>query len=253
MVPQRIFVMGGSGFIGSAICRAAVQHGVKVTSLSRSGRPIGQGAPWMDRVDWIVGDALQPETYEAQAREATTLVHAVGSLTADGGYKSILGKSSSQTSSGARVSLDQINRDTALALAEACDDGTERGFLFLSAAVQPPLADPCYLSSKRQVEAALIAQQNLRPIIFRPGLVYGEAEPVSMTLAVGLTMADKLFNKLKPLAPPDVQAMASSYKGDMYAKPISVLTLAQAAINAVIHGKDGTFGPDEISALAQHA
>ena len=84
-----------------------------------------------------------------------------------------------------------------------------------------------------QVEAALIAQQNLRPIIFRPGeytaclgklhactllgssevvlsvhlpgLVYGEAEPVSMTLAVGLTMADKLFNKLKPLAPPDVQ------------------------------------------------
>ena len=66
-----------------------------------------------------------------QAREATTLVHAVGSLTADGGYKSILGKSSSQTSSGARVSLDQINRDTALAVIDGT--GTHRLYLFLSA------------------------------------------------------------------------------------------------------------------------
>ena len=57
--------------------------------------------------------------FSLQAREATTLVHAVGSLTADGGYKNILGKSSSQTSSGTRVSLDKINRDTALAVADA--------------------------------------------------------------------------------------------------------------------------------------
>ena len=53
-----------------------------------------------------------------------------------------------------------------------------------------------------------------------PGLVYGEAEPVSMTLAVGLTVADKLFNKLKPLAPPDVQVAPFSNPPSVSVSPI---------------------------------
>uniref|UniRef100_A0A8R7PFB6 NAD-dependent epimerase/dehydratase domain-containing protein n=1 Tax=Triticum urartu TaxID=4572 RepID=A0A8R7PFB6_TRIUA len=33
---EKIVVLGGSGFVGSAICRAAVAKGIEVVSLSRS-------------------------------------------------------------------------------------------------------------------------------------------------------------------------------------------------------------------------
>eukprot|EP00656_Telonema_subtile_P008717 TRINITY_DN14074_c0_g1_i5.p1 TRINITY_DN14074_c0_g1~~TRINITY_DN14074_c0_g1_i5.p1 ORF type:complete len:279 (+),score=60.20 TRINITY_DN14074_c0_g1_i5:98-934(+) len=258
MSAHRLFVVGGTGFIGRAICRAAVQHGAAVTSLSRSGAP-ELSEPWMEKVEWMKGDALDATTYQDQARNSTALVHAVGSLFADGGYKRMLGKStpagaaSAQRGRTAAETLNITNRDTALRLAEACDDGVDRTFLFLSAATLPPFADPAYLSSKREVESVIRAQQNLKHVIFRAGLVYGEAEPVSMSLAAGLHMLDSVARTLKPLAPTDVQAVAKTLYHDVYAKPMSVLTLGQAAVQAVVLQEKGTFSPEEIGRLAQCA
>ncbi|XP_061343074.1 uncharacterized protein At1g32220, chloroplastic isoform X2 [Gastrolobium bilobum] len=54
---ERIVVLGGSGFVGSAICKAAVSKGIEVISLSRSGRPTYPDA-WVDQVTWISGDVF---------------------------------------------------------------------------------------------------------------------------------------------------------------------------------------------------
>ncbi|XP_060971736.1 uncharacterized protein At1g32220, chloroplastic isoform X2 [Cannabis sativa] len=51
---ERIVVLGGSGFVGSAICKAAVSKGIEVVSVSRSGRPTYPGS-WIDQVSWIPG------------------------------------------------------------------------------------------------------------------------------------------------------------------------------------------------------
>ncbi|KAA3469253.1 NAD(P)-binding Rossmann-fold superfamily protein isoform 2 [Gossypium australe] len=51
---ERIVVLGGSGFVGSAICKAAVSKGIEVISLSRSGRPTYSGS-WVDQVNWVPG------------------------------------------------------------------------------------------------------------------------------------------------------------------------------------------------------
>ncbi|GAB2273433.1 hypothetical protein Dimus_008226 [Dionaea muscipula] len=51
---ERLVVLGGSGFVGSAICKAAVSMGIEVLSLSRSGRP-SYTDPWVDQVSWIPG------------------------------------------------------------------------------------------------------------------------------------------------------------------------------------------------------
>ncbi|KAE8727421.1 NAD(P)-binding Rossmann-fold superfamily protein isoform 3 [Hibiscus syriacus] len=45
---ERIVVLGGSGFVGSAICKAAVSKGIEVLSLSRSGRPT-YSVSWVDQ------------------------------------------------------------------------------------------------------------------------------------------------------------------------------------------------------------
>uniref|UniRef100_A0A6N2KR73 NAD-dependent epimerase/dehydratase domain-containing protein n=1 Tax=Salix viminalis TaxID=40686 RepID=A0A6N2KR73_SALVM len=45
---ERVVVLGGSGFVGSAICKAAVSKGIEVISLSRSGRPTYPDS-WIDQ------------------------------------------------------------------------------------------------------------------------------------------------------------------------------------------------------------
>ena len=46
-------VLGGSGFLGQALCRRLLLAGYKVRSISRSGRPKGDFEAWHSNVEWI--------------------------------------------------------------------------------------------------------------------------------------------------------------------------------------------------------
>lgn len=46
-------VLGGSGFLGQALCRQLVHVGYRVSSVSRSGRPKSEFEKWHSNVDWI--------------------------------------------------------------------------------------------------------------------------------------------------------------------------------------------------------
>jgi uncharacterized protein YbjT (DUF2867 family) len=52
-----LLVVGGSGYVGSNILQRAVQKGLKVRSLTRTGRPAwSDNVPWTDKViiyPWI--------------------------------------------------------------------------------------------------------------------------------------------------------------------------------------------------------
>ena len=52
----RVLVLGGTGFVGSAVCEKALRAGFSVVSVSRRGKPVDgpQG------VDWRTGDAKDP-------------------------------------------------------------------------------------------------------------------------------------------------------------------------------------------------
>ncbi|RWW49009.1 hypothetical protein BHE74_00044875 [Ensete ventricosum] len=54
---EKIVVLGGNGFVGSAICKAAALKGIEVVSISRSGRPSYTDS-WVDQVSWIAGIPL---------------------------------------------------------------------------------------------------------------------------------------------------------------------------------------------------
>merc|ERR1712176_9259 len=62
-VLNKVVVVGGNGFVGSAVCRAAVQFGAQeVVSVSRSGAPKADQlakSDWAQRVTWLKGDALE--------------------------------------------------------------------------------------------------------------------------------------------------------------------------------------------------
>lgn len=76
----RVVTYGGSGFVGSKIVEKLARHGFQVTSVSRTGAcPMHleseQSSEWMANVDWVSGDALEPDAKCMQGADAViTLV-----------------------------------------------------------------------------------------------------------------------------------------------------------------------------------
>ena len=73
----KLLVVGGSGMLGTVICRKAIQRGVGIISVSRSGKPpplhyenvcmfnsssrygVMTSLQWMDSVNWLTGSARE--------------------------------------------------------------------------------------------------------------------------------------------------------------------------------------------------
>ena len=50
--PPKLIVFGGNGFVGTRVCEEALQTGLAVVSINRSGAP-KVSAPWTSEVEWI--------------------------------------------------------------------------------------------------------------------------------------------------------------------------------------------------------
>lgn len=60
VLASRVAVFGGSGFIGSRVCRKLGPAGCEVVSISRGGGPPAWASsePWAQSVEWVSADAL---------------------------------------------------------------------------------------------------------------------------------------------------------------------------------------------------
>ncbi|KAG5645245.1 hypothetical protein DXG03_006662 [Asterophora parasitica] len=209
---QRILVIGGNGFIGSAVCKAALSKGLQVTSVSSSGRPYrtakGHTPAWASKVDWQKGDALQPETFAHLFPRVGGVVHTLGTLIEDGNYKQavkqgdVLGLVSSfwqsvtgdygnplekRTDKLRAGSYELVNRDSALRVCEAfvsspssadsAAPNSPRPFVYISAEDIFRLVIPArYIETKREaeigIEALMAGKPEYRSVYIRPSLVY---------------------------------------------------------------------------------
>ena len=76
---KSLLVLGGSGFVGSAICRYATSQGIKAISLSRSGKT-KYSEDFNPQVTYVKGDACNPESYKDILQEVDAVVHSIGVL-----------------------------------------------------------------------------------------------------------------------------------------------------------------------------
>ena len=199
-VRPKALVLGGSGFVGRAICRRLVQKNFKVISVSRRGRPtdflssstLHGGQRWCRHVDWVKGDAHKPETYSSLLNECSAVVHSVGIINESPAYKQLFDRGATPQDDEQLRNFEAINRDTAILLAAAADAAPNVDtFVYVSAATLPsPVAatkviDDRYLSSKREAEATILSRaraqaastgtgEGYRAVVLRPGFMVSE-------------------------------------------------------------------------------
>ncbi|KAI0082640.1 mitochondrial protein [Panus rudis PR-1116 ss-1] len=230
-VLQKILVVGGNGFVGSAVCKAALARGMQVTSISSSGKPYttpkGHSPAWTSKVSWQKADALDPGTYAHLMPGATAVVHTLGTLLEDPRYKEALKEGNvpkllnaflSGSTSGGRLdepsekpgSYELLNRDSALRMCETFAsskaavplEGRPRPFVYVSAEdIFRPFISARYIETKReaevQIDRMVAGNPDLRPVFIRPSLIYHpHFRPLTSPLAALLDLSATIHSSV---------------------------------------------------------
>ncbi|KDQ17937.1 hypothetical protein BOTBODRAFT_29251 [Botryobasidium botryosum FD-172 SS1] len=230
---HRILVVGGNGFLGSAVCKAAVSKGWSVSSISSSGRPFrtqkGHTPAWAEKVEWHGASALVPETYAALLPHTTAVVHTIGTLL-ESDYKTSVRKGdigglfSALTGFGDSGnplkqernkdrSYEVMNRDTALTVLKTYIDSipssstsAPRPFIYISAEdIFRPFVSARYIETKREAELEITRlcemddAKRVRGVAMRPGLMYhAHHRPLTTPLAAFLGLSSSLHSSRPP-------------------------------------------------------
>jgi uncharacterized protein YbjT (DUF2867 family) len=180
----RVFLTGGSGFLGRQVQSALVGRGHEVTALARNG----DGGPGV-----VSGDLLTPSSYRDALTGADVVIH----------LAAVTGKA--RAADYARVNVD----GTRMLLEATASAGVSR-FLFCSsiATTFPDVSGYPYAESKRAAEA-LVQASGLSTTIVRPTIIAGAGSPVmaKLTTLARLPIVP-LFggghNRVQPIAVADL-------------------------------------------------
>ncbi|WP_152043155.1 complex I NDUFA9 subunit family protein [Salinigranum salinum] len=228
---MRVIVVGGSGFIGSYLCRELKQRGHSVTALSRS--------PGNDRLPSGVSKAMGNVTAYDSMHEAFDGMDVAVNLVA----LSPLFKPS-----GGDEMHDRIHRQGTENVVRACEEHGVSRLVQMSALGADSQGETAYIRSKGNAEDA-VRDSSLDWVIFRPSVVFGEGgEFVSFTKKLAPPYVTPLpgggKTRFQPIWVEDlVPMLADACEDDEHVGQTyeiggpEKLTLAEVA--EVIHGAEG--------------
>ncbi|XXG75564.1 hypothetical protein AAC387_Pa08g0107 [Persea americana] len=229
---ERVVVLGGSGFVGSAICKAAVSKGIEVISLSRSGRPSSADS-WVDQVTWQTGDVFY-------ARWDEVLVGATAVVSTLGGF-------------GSEEQMKKINGEAnVLAVAAAKEFGIPKFILISVHDYNLPsfLLSSGYFTGKRKAESEVLGKYPNSGVVLRPGFIYGKRRVDGFEIPLDLIgePLERFLQATENITRPLSSLPASDL---LLAPPVSVDDVALAVINAVTD--DDVFGVFTIEQIKEAA
>eukprot|EP01038_Epipyxis_sp_PR26KG_P011834 gene11834-15836_t len=207
-IETKILVLGGTGFVGNRFIEKATERGYQIVSLSRRGEPSlnQQIEKNYSKITWLKGDATNEiviknvfDTYGP----FDACVHAIGLLFDNESGLNQLNKfvSGSGSQPDQTSTYDKITRKTAFNAIDSFVNqpptkfktGVIKPFIFVSAAeagwtFRTPVAWlEKYLAAKRSVENKLLGLGNvLRPVIFRPSLIWTWDRPQAIASVIPL-------------------------------------------------------------------
>ncbi|OMO88508.1 hypothetical protein CCACVL1_08323 [Corchorus capsularis] len=225
---EKLLVLGGNGFVGSHICKEALEHGLTVASISRSGRP-SLNDSWTNNVLWLKGDLLSPDSLKHAFSEATAVISCVGGF-------------------GSNSHMYRINGTANInAIKAAVEQGVKR-FVYISAAdfglVNYIIRG--YYDGKRATEAELTDKFPNGGVILRPGFIHGTRQVGNIKLPLSVIGAPlemvlqhtKLLTRIPLIGP-------------LFIPPVKVTSVAKVAVRAAL---DPQFTPGivDVYGIRQH-
>lgn len=221
---MKLVVAGGNGFIGSQICRVAVENGHDVVAFGRSGKPdlTPVKHPWVGKVDWRRADIFEADAWTDALDEADAFIHSIAVISQDPEND---------------VTFDRINGESAIYAAEKCAEAGVDAFVFLSVRDKPPFVSGRFLAAKRRAEREIPEQYpGLRFTALRANLVYGPHRPGSSTIGAVLER---------------LEGRAGAYS-DPQGRPLPVELVAAAAVNvATTDTLEGTLSVPQIADIGR--
>lgn len=215
---DKIWVLGGNGFVGSAVCRAAVAEGYQVVSLNRSGPP-PYSAAWVDEVTWIRGDVFTTMWDSAGTAGVVAVVSCLGGFSAS------------------NEAMERINGDATIAAVNGLKSaGADvEKFVFVSVHdynLPKPLLNNGYFNGKRRAEGRVLSGFPGSGVVLRPGFIYGKRR-VGKDLDIPLDLLGRPLEKLLEAAAGITRPLAALPGSDLLlAPPVSVDDVARAVLRA---------------------
>ncbi|CAN0880386.1 Uncharacterized protein At1g32220, chloroplastic [Linum grandiflorum] len=205
----QLLVLGGNGYVGSHVCRRALDEGLTVSSLSRSGRASLQDS-WAERIVWHKGDLLQPDSLKNVFNGITSVISCVGGF-------------------GSHSHMYDINGSANIhAITAAAEQGVKR-FVYISAAdfglVNKLLRG--YYDGKRSTETTLMKKFPQSGVILRPGFIHGVRRVGRHNLNLSIIGAplEKVLQHARILT-------KIPLIGPLFIPPISAVSVAKVAVEA---------------------
>jgi uncharacterized protein YbjT (DUF2867 family) len=231
---QKILVLGGSGFVGTAICKAAVARGIEVTSLSRSGRP-SYLDPWLDRVTWISGDVFTTDL-DALLDGVSVVVSTLGGF-------------------GSNEQMEKINGEANILAVNAAKRAGVPRYILISVHQYnlPTFAlNNGYFSGKRKAEAEVLSLYPNSGTVLQPGVIYGKRKVNGVDIPLG--WVGEPLKKLIAATSAFTRPLKNLPASDLFlAPPVSVDDVANAVVKAVSDNDIfGTFNIEQIDSMAKN-
>ncbi|XP_072964076.1 uncharacterized protein At1g32220, chloroplastic [Typha angustifolia] len=223
---DKLLVLGGNGFVGSHVCKEALDQGLSVSSLSRSGRSSIRES-WADKVVWHQGSLLVPDSWKDAMNGVTAVISCVGGF-------------------GSNSHMYKINGTANInAIRAAAEQGVKR-FVYISAAdfgVANYLLRG-YYEGKKAAEAELLSKFTYGGVILRPGFIYGTRQVGSMKIPLSLigSPLEMILQHAKPLSRLPII-------GPVFIPPVNVTGVAKVAVRAAA---DPAFPPGIIDIYGIH-
>jgi NADH dehydrogenase len=165
MERRRVFVTGGTGFVGRAVVHALSTQGHSVRCLVRRGSE--RDLRGFEAIERVEGDILGRRGLEEGIAGCDTLVHLVGII---------------RERPAAGVTFERVHTQGTVRVLEAAAAAGVRRFIHMSALGARPEARARYHMTKWAAEEAVRAS-GLPWTIFRPSIIYGRNDGFVSLLA----------------------------------------------------------------------
>jgi uncharacterized protein YbjT (DUF2867 family) len=156
----RVFITGGSGFVGQAVIAALLEHGWQVVALARKGAKTGlpgDAPAFPPAVRVVYGDILDPGPVESGIFQADAVIHLVG----------IIAENRSRN-----VTFERIHVQATRAVIDVAKRAGVKRFVQMSAIGARADAVSTYHKTKFAAEQ-IVRDSKLDATIFRPSMIHG--------------------------------------------------------------------------------